>query len=116
MMPCMKATKHLDRTTIGVPTDEAANSENTTTAISDGQGSSKSNLAPHVRPEFYRLPSKGGDPFFGLTRSYYYAAESAGLLRLVRLRKRGKTRGITLVPYEKIAALIHAAQQESSAK
>ena len=70
--------------------------------------------SPPVRPDTYRLPSKGGDPFFGLTRSWYYAAESAGFLRLVRLRQRGKVRGVVLVPYLDVAALVRAAQAESS--
>lgn len=62
------------------------------------------------RPETFRLPIKGGDPYFGLTRGWYYAAEKDGLIRLVRLRKRGNRRGVTLVPYDDVAALIAAAK------
>ena len=62
------------------------------------------------RPETYRLPLKGGDPYFGLTRSWYYSAEKDGLLQLVRLRKRGNQRGVTLVPYDDVAAIIAAAK------
>jgi hypothetical protein len=58
------------------------------------------------RPEFYRLPTTGGDPFFGLTRSFYYEGESRGYWRLVRLRERGKQRGITLVPYDAVSAFV----------
>lgn len=50
-------------------------------------------------PEFFRLPIVGNDPYFGLTRSWYYAAESRGWIKLKRLRERGKLRGVTLVPY-----------------
>jgi len=58
------------------------------------------------RPEFFRLPKSGGDPYFGLGRSYYYEGEKLGYWRLKRLRQRGKLRGVTLVPYDDIAAFI----------
>ena len=58
------------------------------------------------RPEFFRLPSTGGDPFFGMTRSFYYEGENRGYWRLVRLRERGKQRGITLIPFDAVAKFI----------
>ena len=58
------------------------------------------------RPEFFRLPKSGGDPYFGLGRSYYYEGEKQGYWRLVRIRQRGKLRGVTLVPYDTVAAFI----------
>jgi hypothetical protein len=58
------------------------------------------------RPEFFRLPKSGGDPYFGLGRSYYYEGEKDGHWRLIRLRKRGKVRGVTLVPYDAVADFI----------
>ncbi len=65
---------------------------------------------PGVRPEYYRLPKPGtGDPFFGLSRSHYYELEKTGKLRLVRLRRPGAQRGVTLVPFAKVAALVEAA-------
>jgi len=57
-------------------------------------------------PEFFRLPKSGGDPYFGLGRSYYYHGEQQGYWRLIRIRQRGKLRGVTLVPYDAIAAFI----------
>jgi hypothetical protein len=57
-------------------------------------------------PEFFRLPKSGGDPYFGLGRSYYYEGEQRGCWRLVRIRERGKLRGVTLVPYDAVAAFI----------
>jgi hypothetical protein len=59
-----------------------------------------------LRPEFFRLPKAGGDPYFGLGRSYYYEGEKNGHWRLIRLRKRGKLRGVTLVPYDAVADFI----------
>lgn len=58
------------------------------------------------RPEFFRLPKSGGDPHFGLGRSYYYRGEELGYWRLIRIRERGKQRGVTLVPYDQVAAFV----------
>jgi hypothetical protein len=57
-------------------------------------------------PEFFRLPKSGGDPHFGLGRSYYYEGEKHGFWKLVRIRQRGKLRGVTLVPYDAVATFI----------
>jgi hypothetical protein len=73
----------------------------TTVALSEGADNSS-----QFRPEFFRLPKSGGDRFFGLGRSYYYEGEKQGDWRLVRIRQRGKQRGVTLVPYDAIAAFI----------
>jgi len=62
-------------------------------------------------PETFRMPARGGDRYFGLTRSWYYAAEKQGLLRLIRLHDRGKLRGVTLVPYDAVAKIIKEAQE-----
>ncbi len=58
------------------------------------------------RPEFFRLPSHGGDPHFGLTRSFYYQGEKRGYWRLVRLRGRGKLRGVTLIPFDAVSQFV----------
>ena len=60
------------------------------------------------RPEFFRLPKTGGDPYFGLGRSYYYEGEKQGYWKLIRIRQRGKLRGVTLVPYDAVAAFIRS--------
>jgi hypothetical protein len=61
------------------------------------------------RPEFYRLPrGAGGDPFFNLTRSFYYEGEKRGYWRLVRIRERGKLRGVTLVPFDAVASFVRS--------
>jgi hypothetical protein len=60
-----------------------------------------------LRPEFFRLPScRGGDRYFGFTRTFYYEGEKRGYWRLVRIRERGKLRGVTLVPYDAVADFI----------
>jgi hypothetical protein len=59
------------------------------------------------RPETFRLPKPGsGDPYFGFSRSFYYCAEKRGWLRLIRIRGEGKARGVTLIPYAKVAAFV----------
>ena len=67
------------------------------------EGAARPSQSP---PEFFRLPKSGGDPYFGLGRSYYYEGEKQGNWRLVRLRQRGKLRGVTLVPYDAVLAFI----------
>ena len=67
---------------------------------------------PAIPPETYRLPKTGVDPHFGCTRPFYYALEKAGRIRLIRIRGRGKIRGITLVPYDEMKRLIHEAAAE----
>jgi hypothetical protein len=67
------------------------------------------------RPEAFRLPSKGGDPHFGLSRSYYYEKEKLGWWKLIRLRERGKLRGITLVPYDAVSAVVRSHMERKEA-
>jgi hypothetical protein len=57
-------------------------------------------------PKTFRLPKSGGDPFFGITRSYYYRGEQLGYWQLIRIREVGKRRGLTLVPYDAVAAFV----------
>jgi hypothetical protein len=62
-------------------------------------------------PTTFRLPKAGArDPFFGLSRAWFYSAEAHGLIRLIRLRDKGKTRGTTLVMTEQVLELIHNQQ------
>ncbi len=65
-----------------------------------------------LRPETFRLPKPGtGDPYFGLSRSFYYQAEARGWLNLIRIRDKGKDRGVTLIPYQQVAAFVQAQAQ-----
>jgi hypothetical protein len=63
-------------------------------------------VAGASRPETFRLPKVGGDPFFGFGRSFYYEGEKRGYWRLIRIRERGKLRGVTLVPFDAIASFV----------
>jgi hypothetical protein len=64
-----------------------------------------------VRPETFRLPTKGVDPHFGFSRPWYYAAEARGCFKLIRIRDRGKKRGVVLVPYADVLAFIKQQSQ-----
>lgn len=58
-------------------------------------------------PVTFRLPKAGQrDENFGCSRAFYYAAEADGRLSLIRLREKGKTRGVTLVPTAQVLALL----------
>jgi hypothetical protein len=64
------------------------------------------------RPETFRLPKAAErDPFFGLTRTCYYEGEQRGYWKLIRIRERGKQRGITLVPFDAIARFVHGQKE-----
>jgi hypothetical protein len=74
---------------------------------------SEAALSASRHPEFFRLPKLGGDPYFGITRSLYYEGEIRGYWKLVRIRERGKLRGITLVPYDAVAAFVRKQMGET---
>jgi len=56
--------------------------------------------------EFVPLPSKGGDPICGLSRSFWYSLETIGEIKLVRIRKGGQLRGRLLLPVPQALATI----------
>jgi hypothetical protein len=65
------------------------------------------------RPEFFRLPKSGVDPYFGFGRSYYYEGEQRGYWKLVRIRERGKVRGITLINYDAVARFVRSQMENA---
>jgi hypothetical protein len=70
--------------------------------------SSEAASSASQRPETFRLPKSGGDPYFGFGRSFYYEGEQRGYWRLIRIRERGKLRGVTLVPYDAVSAFVRS--------
>jgi hypothetical protein len=76
---------------------------------------SEAALSASQRPETFRLPkpNSGGDPYFHFTRSYYYEGEQRGYWRLIRIRERGKQRGVTLVPYDAVAAFVRSQMENA---
>jgi hypothetical protein len=70
-------------------------------------------------PITFRLPKPGeSDPHFGFSRSFYYAGEARGYWKLIRARDKGKQTGVTLVPYQSVAAFVRGliAEQSGEAK
>lgn len=64
------------------------------------------------QPEFLRLPTRGGDPIFGLCRSTWYNLEARGIVRLRRLRSQGNVRGIVLIPVAAAREALRKATEE----
>jgi hypothetical protein len=104
-----------------------------TTSNSGGHPKTTAPLSEAVagasRPETFRLPKgarkdKEGhvvwpaerDPFFGFSRTFYYEGEQRGYWRLIRIRERGKLRGITLVPFDAVATFIRKQMEIESCK
>lgn len=59
------------------------------------------------RVEFFRLPAPGKrDPYFGLSRGWYYKAAALGEIRMVAVRQRNALRGVRLVVYDSVADYI----------
>lgn len=73
-----------------------------------------SSLKITIRPEFFRLPARGVDPYFGLSRSYYYELDKTGQVLLVRLRKRGSQRGVALVNFEAMSSFLAKAANRAN--
>jgi hypothetical protein len=68
-----------------------------------------------IRPECVRLPKPGQrDPFFGLPRTTFYELERAGAIRLIRLKKRGHTRGTVLIPLDQVLAHLRGLSVEAA--
>jgi hypothetical protein len=83
------------------------------TDLLDTTGLSKTSAAL-VRPEYFRLPSGGGgDCYFGFSRTFYYEGEKRGYWKLVRIRDRGELRGVTLVPYDAVAAFVRSRMEDA---
>ena len=70
------------------------------------------NQSDHHRVEFFRLPQPGKrDPYFGLSRAWYYKAASLGEIKMIAVRQRGALRGVRLVVYDSVADYIRRAAQ-----
>jgi hypothetical protein len=72
---------------------------------------------PHNEPaqhrvEFFRLPQPGKrDPYFGLSRAWYYKAASLGEIKMIAVRQHGAVRGVRLVVYDSVAEFIRRSAQ-----
>jgi hypothetical protein len=69
------------------------------------------------RVEFFRLPAPGKrDPFFGLSRGWYYKATAAGEIKTVAVRQRGALRGVRLIAYDSVVDYIRRSMGQAGAE
>src|SRR5258708_11990523 len=69
------------------------------------------------RVEFFRLPAPGKrDPFFGLSRGWYYKATAAGEIKMVAVRQRGALRGVRLIAYDSVVDYIRRSMGQAGAE
>jgi hypothetical protein len=73
------------------------------------------NDAAQHRVEFFRLPQPGKrDPYFGLSRAWYYKAAALGEIRMIAVRQRGALRGVRLVVYDSVADYIRRSAESAA--
>lgn len=66
------------------------------------------NVSPHV--EFFRMPTPGKrDPFFNLSRAWYYKAAANGEIKVIHVRQRGALKGVTLIVFDSVSAYFRRA-------
>jgi hypothetical protein len=56
--------------------------------------------------EYLRLP-KAGEKLLGFSRSYFYKGETRGYWKLIRVRHKGKRRGVTMINAADVASYIN---------
>jgi hypothetical protein len=83
------------------------------TDASSPAGLSSATALSNQRPEFFPVPPRGPDPWFGLARSSWYDLERRGLLRFVRVRKPGHIRGRVLIPFDEARDAIRQLNSDS---
>lgn len=67
--------------------------------------------------EFFRLPAPGKrDPYFGLSRGWYYKTAALGEIKMIAVRQRNALRGVRLVVYDSVAAYVRRAANVNSPK
>lgn len=72
--------------------------------------------SPH-RIEFFLLPQPGKrDPYFGLSRGWYYKAAAAGEIRMVAIRNRGAVRGVRLVTCDSVLDYVRRSMEAPTAR
>lgn len=65
------------------------------------------------KPEFFPMPTKGVDPWFGIGRGSYYNFEKLGMIRLTRIRKPGCIRaGPVIISYAAVQRMIEKIEED----
>ena len=73
---------------------------------SDPNQPSTNTASPRAGAEYCTLPVRGGDPFCGLSRRWWYEAEKLGYIRLIRVRLPGRKLGRVLLPFAEALACV----------
>ncbi len=85
--------------------------------MNSGSSTPLNNGSTLQRVEFFRLPAPGKrDPFFGLSRGWYYKAEKRGEIKMVAVRQRGALRGVRLVAYDSVTDYIRRSAEAVTSK
>lgn len=67
-----------------------------------------------AKPEFVRFPRVGERcPHTGMSRAWLYEASSAGLIRTISVRSRGKARGVRLIDYDSLVSYIRSSASDT---
>lgn len=69
-----------------------------------------------AHPAFFSLPARGPDPVVGLARSTWLKLERDGLIRLLRIRRPGMSRGRVLVDAAAAIECVRKLAAESATK
>ena len=75
-------------------------------AVNQRPGRDENSIHRHRDRGYAALHAASDERIFGLTRSWFYSAEAAGLLKLRRVRFPGKNRGVTLVRVADVECLV----------
>jgi len=73
----------------------------------------KAEMVREMEPEFFRLPpDRSHDPYFGLTRGWYYLAIKRGWIKSVALRAPGSIKGVRLISFQSVKNFLNAHLEE----
>lgn len=67
-------------------------------------------------PIAFPLPQRGGDPYWHLSRSTWYALEKSGLIRFLRIRLPGNIRGRVLIDYQQASEALRKLAADNERK
>jgi len=60
----------------------------------------------NIATEWFRMPSRGNDPIFGLSRAWYYNAIKKGQIISASLKQGNSLRGVRLINVRSVRELI----------
>jgi hypothetical protein len=69
----------------------------------------------NIQAEWFRLPIRGGDPRFGITRPTYYKLIREGAIKSACIRKPGSLTGIRLVNTESVRRFVERHVEQPAA-